>query len=197
MADNISKNRKSSLENSEFELIERIRIGDEHAFRDMFKTYYPLLVNFARRYVCNISIAEDIVEDVFLKIWQNRQKWNPTISVKAYLFQTIRNRALNYLKRSKMEQQIASDLETSSIAIKTPEDILDEKEMLAEIQLAIEALPKRARSIFTMHRYDQLKYAEIAETLNISVGTVETHMVRALKFLRKRLAHFLSTHTFV
>ena len=67
--------------------------------------------------------------------------------------------------------------------------------LLNDIQRAIKELPERSRSVFTMHRYDNLKYSEIAEILNISIGTVETHMVRALKFLRKRLAVFLSIFT--
>ena len=177
---------------TELEWAEKIRNGDEYAFRDLFKTYYQAMVNLARRYVRDMQIAENVVGDVFLKVWTNRKGLHVSTSMKAYLFQAVRNGSLNYIKRSENERRKILDIRESLASARTPEDDLSEKEMLEAIRQAIAELPERSRSVFTMHRYDRLKYAEIAEILNISVGTVETHMVRALKFLRKRLSHFLA-----
>lgn len=173
--------------NPEFNLVEKIRKGNEYAFRDLFKTYYQKLVIHANRYVRDMHIAENIVEDVFLKIWNNRRNWHISVNVKAYLYQAVRNHSLNHLKRLKLEQNTIANLQISFNAIETPEDRFIEKEMLKEIQQAISELPDRSRAVFIMNRYDGLKYSEIAKVLDISVGTVETHMVRALRSLRKKL----------
>ncbi len=168
----------------------RIRSGDEYAFRDLFRSYYTLLVKLAWRFVRDKQLAEDVVADVLLKIWQNRSDWHPEISIKAYLFQATRNQAINQAKRQQREQERFSDVdEFVSTANVTPEDILHQKEIAEEISRAIHQLPDRGRDIFRMHRFDHFKYNEIAKALNIHVGTVETHMVRALKFLRNRLKH--------
>ncbi len=180
---------KSHKNASEFDCVNKIRKGDECAFRDLFKAYYQRLVNYARRYVHDTDIAENIVEDVFLKIWNDRKKLHIAISLQAYLFKAVRNHSLNYVKRLKLEHKMISDLAYSPNRIETPEEHFIEKEMHQQIQQAISELPERSRTVFTMHRYDNLKYSEIAEILDISVGTVETHMVRALRSLRDRVFH--------
>ena len=183
---------KSNNKNGpEFEWVEKIRKGDESAFRDLFKAYYQKLVIHAYRYIRDTHVAENVVEDVLLKIWNNRKKWHISSSVKAYLYQAVRNHSLNYLKRLKHEQDIIVNITLSVHSIETPEDRFIEEEMLEQIQQAISELPNRSRSVFIMSRYDDLKYSEIAEILDISVGTVETYMVRALRFLRKRLHDLL------
>lgn len=189
----ISGRRKILMKNSlEFDWVERIRNSDESAFRDLFKDYYQVLVNHACRYVQETHIAENIVQDIFLNIWKNRKDWRLSISLKAYLYQAVRNRSLNQLRRLETGHDMLSDIADVVPSDENPEDYFREKEMVEQIQQAIDSLPERSRSIFMMHRYDNLKYAEIAEILNISVGTVETHMVRALKFLRARLFEFLA-----
>ncbi len=177
------------------ELVERIRKGDEYTFRYLFKTYYQSMVNISYRYVLDKQIAENITEDVFVKIWTNRKVWNVKDSIKNYLFQSVRNGSLNYLKHIKIEQIYTRAIKDNYGKVRTPYEDLVLKEFTEEIQQAIKELPKRAGKVFQMHRYDNLKYSEIAEILNISIGTVETHMVRALKFLRNRLSHLLSVRT--
>ncbi len=190
MSGNINKNKILATKYHELNIIDKIRNGDEYAFRDLFKTNYKSLVKYTNRYIQNTQTAEDIVCDVFLKLWQERKRLQINISVKAYLFRMVRNHSLNYLKTKKPELLDSFSLNLSLSSLATDEQVnLDE--ITKYIQEAIAELPERSRSVFTMHRYDNLKYSEIAEVLNISEGTVETHMVRALKFLRKRLAFLL------
>jgi RNA polymerase sigma-70 factor (ECF subfamily) len=190
----MDKSKKSAIiQDSELDIIKKIRIGDQYAFRDLFKKHYSSLVKSARRYVGNTQIAEDIVEDVFLNIWKKRTQLNINTSVKAYLFSMVRNHALNHVKRKKLEETDSFYLNITIPSNVSADQQVTINELTEHIQKAIAELPERTRCVFTMHRYDNLKYSEIAEVLKIAEGTVETHMVRALKFLRKRLAFLLST----
>ncbi len=186
----IKKNKPISQGNG-LDIIDKIRNGDEHAFRDLFKAYYEPLIKYALRYVHDVQTAEDIICDIFLKIWEDRTQLNIHINVKSYLYRMARNHSLNYLKTKKPDL-----VDNFRLNLSLSSDASDEQvhldEIAKHIQEAIAELPDRSRSVFTMHRYDNLKYSEIAEILNISEGTVETHMVRALKFLRKRLDFLLS-----
>lgn len=176
---------------NESEWVEKIRDGNAEAFENLFKAYCQPLINFARRFVRDIQIAENIVQDVFLKIWTNRIKLNPSLNLKTYLFTAVRNQSLNHLRHAKMERNSVADMQLIATPAKTPENGWREKELAASIRQAINELPKKCQTIFLMNRFDQLTYQEIADILNLSIKTVETQMGRALKFLRKRLSHFM------
>ena len=176
---------------NESEWVEKIRDGDAQAFEHLFKAYCQPLINFARRFVRDVQIAENIVQDVFLKIWTNRIKLNPSLNIKTYLFTAVRNQTLNHLRHAKMEKDSVADMQLITTPVKTPENGWKEKELATSIQQAINELPKKCQTIFLMNRFDQLTYQEIADILNLSIKTVETQMGRALKFLRKRLSHFI------
>jgi RNA polymerase sigma-70 factor (ECF subfamily) len=184
------KNNTKKL-NSESELIIKIHEGDADAFKNLFETYCQALIYFAWRYVKNTQVAENIVQDVFLKIWLNRTKLNPALSTKSYLYKAVKNQAMQHLRKAKIESR-KGNIQALDGSVKSPEDILDEKEIAISVQRAISELPSKSRLIFTMSKYSNLKYSEIAEIQNISIKTVETHMGRALKFLRKRLANLRS-----
>jgi RNA polymerase sigma-70 factor (ECF subfamily) len=177
---------------SESEWIIRIREGDADAFKNLFETYCQALIYFAWRYVKNTQIAENIVQDVFLRIWLNRTKLNPALKIKSYLYKAVKNQAMQHLRKAKLENRKGS-IQSPDSSTKSPEDVLDEKEIAISVQRAISELPSKCRLIFTMSKYSNLTYSEIAEIQNISIKTVETHMGRALKFLRKRLASLRST----
>lgn len=148
-----------------------------------------MLVGFAARYVRSQAAGEEIVQDLFLKLWVGRDQLPEVDSAKAYLYRAARNAALNHLRRERMERQWAesSAREESTFVAPAP-DGAEEEELAAAVRAAIDALPKRCRLIFTMSRDDHLTYAEIAETLGLSLKTVETQMGRALKALRTALA---------
>lgn len=168
-----------------------INRGDEQAFGEMYKYYYPRLGQFLLRYVKNPKKAEDIIHNVFYEIWKNRTRLEPRGTLRAYLYTASRNQALKYLNRE--DDRPFSDIDDHHDLAHTPDytdQTIDYKEFDKAVIDAVNELPEQRRKIFLMHREDQLKYREIADILNISIKTVETQMSRALKFLNKKLAPF-------
>lgn len=157
----------------------------------MFLAYYVPLCRYVLHYVRSVEAAEELVQDLFARIWELRQDWKPNSSLKAYLYRAARNRSLDYLKAAKVR---TSYLEAESFDIPermTLEDELHGKDFQSDTIKAIQELPDRCRLIYTLHRQDGVTYAEIASLLDISVKTVEAQMGRALKILRRRLIHYL------
>jgi len=189
---NVGRDKKLSCQ-MESQWVQKICEGDTDAFRELFCFYCQSLIYFANRYVKDIHISENIVQDVFLKVWSNRSKLDSTLSIKAYLYKAVRNRSLKHLKHLKIENRDSGKLMSLYTKVRTPEDEWHNIELNRAIHQTINKLPTKCRIIFCMNRFDYLTYAEIAEIQNISVKTVETHMGRALKFLRKHLSHFLTT----
>jgi len=183
----------SSVNNlSESELVEQVRAGNAGAFENLFKIYCQPLINFAQRYVNDTQTAENIVQDVFVKIWQNRENLNPSSNIKSYLYIAARNQSLKHLRHLKIVRRSEEDVEKFEKIVATPEDNYDERVIATSIQKAVDRLPEKCRLIFSLNRYNRLTYREIAEIQNISIKTVETQMGRALKFLRSSLSHFLT-----
>lgn len=170
----------------------KIRAGDAKEFSFLFKKYYAVLYRFAGRFIKDGPTAENIVQNVFVNLWIEREKRNIQTNLKAYLYQMVHNQSLNLLKQ---EQKSIAYEEKTLVYHKTapsPEENTAEKELQLAVQGAIDKLPERCRQIYLMKRYDQMKYTEIARTLNISVNTVKTQMKRALKSLLQELSPFLN-----
>lgn len=170
--------------------IRRIRDGCTDSFERLFKTYCRPLVNFTCRYVGDVQIAENLVQNVFVRVWTKRDQLDPSANIKAYLYTAAKNEALKHLRHLRVVTGNAADVERLNKPVKSPEKKLGEDELAAAVEAAVARLPEKSRSIFSMSKYDNLTYAEIAEIENISKKTVETHMGRALKSLRKQLADF-------
>ncbi|UCH10721.1 MAG: RNA polymerase sigma-70 factor [Fidelibacterota bacterium] len=168
---------------------ERIRAGDARAFEQLFFAYCQSLTSFALRFVQDQDLAEDVVQDVFLRVWTQRSQLDPDRNIKTYLYTATRNQALNVLRHSRVKRQSTEELARLDSKVTTPENQLEQQQVSREVHRAISQLPDRCRTIFTMSRFDRLTYAEIAEILHISVKTVETQMGRALKALRLSLSH--------
>lgn len=168
-------------------LFQRVTRGEYRAFEMIFNQNYRSLCSYANRLVMNHQLAEEIVDDVFFNLWIHREEIQITISFQAYLVTCVRNRSLDFLRKSRHEsnKSISELTETlpcrQSIAIETM--ILDE--LHQRIHTAVLILPKQCRIIFQMSRDQNLKYKDIAQKLNISVKTVDTQIGRALKHLRK------------
>ena len=173
----------------DLEYINKIRLGDPEAFSALFRKYYEPLYQFAGRFVKEHQIAESLVQDVFVKIWSNREKLSIKLNVKSYLYTAVKNHALNYLKHEKIVVIESEEVDYQNSYNRTPEEELIESEMHEAVHKAIENLPQQCRQIYLMKRYDNLSYSEIADVLNISINTVKTQMKRALKSLRKNLSH--------
>lgn len=174
---------------TESEWVRKIRRGDGEAFAQLFDRYCQPLIDFARRYVQDTSVAENLVQDVFLAVWANRSQLDASRKMNTYLYTAVRNQALKYLRHSEVERRNAEHLGAAVPFSKTPEDERREREVAVSVHQAIDALPEKCRLIFCMNRFDRLTYAEIAEIQDISIKTVETQMGRALKSLRSHLAH--------
>jgi len=173
------------------DLFEEIRNDNEYAFKELFVEYFQLMVNYSVKFVEDKQVAENIVADIFVKIWVNRKKIFIKSSIKSYLYKATKNSSLNHLKHVQAKQEALKELEKKTTRSNSPYEEFIVKEFAMEIQKAIDELPEKAGKVFKMHRYENLKYSEIAQKLDISIVTVETHMVRALKYLRQRLSHLL------
>jgi RNA polymerase sigma-70 factor (ECF subfamily) len=169
------------------EWMERIRSGDESAFEALFRALAPGLCALATRYVESRSVAEELVQDLFLELWTRRADLHIEQALTSYLFTATRNRALNHVKRerhlSQWRTQVARLIDETDRSAPNDAELLD----ALELQDAIDHLPARCRLIFMLNRQQDMTYGEIARSLGLSVKTVETQMGRALKALRERL----------
>ncbi len=155
-------------------------------FEILFKEHYSVLCAYAYGFVADYSLSEDIVQEVFSKLWIDKQKVKINSSIKAYLYKAVRNAAFNYLKHQKVVQQYeAVNKDDRNEA--GQDEVLVRKELNSKIHTAINKLSTERRKIFLMSRIDGLKYKEIAEKLSISIKTVENQMGKALACLRKDL----------
>lgn len=186
-----SRSERSSLISLESQWVERIAEGDEKAFESMVLSYGPKLARFIWQFVRSTDVAEELVQQLFCNIWENRKNWKPEKSVKPYLYAAARNQAIGYLRHRRLETIWEGDEEMADTIQTSPYDELHVADFSKTVQQAIEDLPDRCRIIFRLHREDGLTYAEIAGFLGISIKTVETQMGRALKVLRSRLSDFL------
>jgi RNA polymerase sigma-70 factor (ECF subfamily) len=136
-------------------------------------------------------VAEEIVQDVMLELWRRREKLDVSGSPQAYLFQSTRNRALNHLRHARVEQRGEPHLAIDEAQRSTADAELVEEEIGVALRQAVDELPPRCREVFELSRVHGLKYAEIAQTLGVSVKAVEAQMGKALRTLRERLAKWL------
>jgi RNA polymerase sigma-70 factor, ECF subfamily len=173
----------------DIEIIGRIRKGDIKEFETLFRSSYGSLVKYARTLIRDHDTAEEIVQDLFFNLWQNKEKMKIESSLNGYLFRSVHNRCLHYIEHLKVverhEREMSYNPENEA---ESPADQLQYKELQAKIARTIERLPANCAKIFCMNRFDGLKYAEIAEKLSISVKTVEANMGKALKEFRRALA---------
>ncbi|PWJ60007.1 RNA polymerase sigma-70 factor (ECF subfamily) [Dyadobacter jejuensis] len=174
-----------------------VKKGDYYAFRELFTNHYRYLCNYAMRVVETREIAEEVVADVFVKLWKNREQIEVHTSFQAYIYRAVRNQALDYLKLKMHRQYEKESLDSIQWSMShadhfSPMDELAFNETYNHIERCIQALPCQCQVIFRLSREEGLRYKDIAEKLNISVKTVETQMSRALKVLRERVpAHRL------
>jgi RNA polymerase sigma-70 factor (ECF subfamily) len=165
---------------------------DKRAFEQLFRSFFPSLVLFAQKYLPDQDTAKEIVHNVFLNLWEKRQQVDTSSSLKSYLFTSVHNRCLNYIRdQKKFDKDETRFQKLDSTAFSDGVDHLEEQELEQRIYDALQSLPEKCKEIFLLNRFEGLKYAEIADRLNISVKTVETQMSRALRILREKLIEYL------
>lgn len=168
---------------------------DEASFEAVFKTYFRALHAYAMAILKESESAEEIVQSVFLKLWEKRESLEINSSLKAYLYRAVYHDSLNYINHQKVKRKHWDHAHYEMTQGK-PEQVGEqikgqENELYERFQLALEKLPEKCRMVFNLSRFEELKYQEIADRLEISIKTVEAHMGKALKTLRVELAEFL------
>ncbi len=165
----------------------------KHKFELLFREHFTGLCYFARKYTGDLDSAKEIVHGVFIRIWENRSDFEWDKPAKSYLFTSVYNRSLNYLRDHK---KFISHGEATAQNLVVDESVFTDNVETAElenhIQKALRKLPEKCREIFELSRFESKKYTEIAEHLNISVKTVETQMSKALHLLRIELKDYLA-----
>ena len=197
------------MQSTETNLINAIKYGDSKVFEHIFKIYFNSLFLYARGILGSSEIARDIIQEVFLNLWEKKDSINITSSLKSFLYSTVYNACIDYIRRKQTEQKYADTYKMQLAAIEhTYYDKVVEKEQLLinqaiqnQINKAIENLPEQCRIIFKMSRFENFKNYEIAEKLNLSIRTVDTQIYRALKSLREQLkdtySFYKSLHSFL
>lgn len=161
---------------------------DFSAFEALFKLHYKSLAQTAFRVVNDRDVAEDLVQDIFCKLWEKRSELQITTSVKAYLYQSTINHSLNYIKKAKRAETRELHFYSSRSSEENTSDApFAVKELNERVNIAVNSLPVACRNVFILSRFEHHSYKQIATALNISVKTVESQMVKALKHLRKCL----------
>lgn len=177
-------------------LFEKIKNGDEKAFEEFFHFYYGYLCTYACRFVVHENIAEEIVQDFFVKFWEKRNQIIIENSVKNYIFRSVKNGCLNYIQHNNIKSKFAQHFISDQQKMHFDSNSFLEIELAKKIEESIESLPEKRKEIFKLSREQGLKYREIAQKLNISLKTVETHMGLAIKSLREKLRDYNSFFLF-
>lgn len=181
------------LEESLRDIVIRVREGNQDAFTQLYNIYWWKVYHFTKLYITSDYESEEIVQDVFIKLWDSRRTLDETQSIEGYLFMITRNTIFNYNRQSineeSLEMTILSSMEEDSMY--NSEDELVASDLKKFIDELIDEMPPQRKKIFQMSRGEGLSNAEIAQNLGITVKAVERSMTLALKFLRDSLAMFI------
>lgn len=164
---------------------------DKPLFEQLFKAHFAPLCNFAVQYVQDADSAKDIAQKVFINLWENRGNIDPQKSIQSYLFASVKNRCLNFIRDQKRYRSQVLDIEIADIDIAFEEDDQAYSDLEKKISEALQALPEKCRQVFEMSRFQNKKYKDIAAELGISEKTVEAHMSKALKTLKEQLKDYV------
>jgi RNA polymerase sigma-70 factor (ECF subfamily) len=173
------------------ELMQEIKADNMFAFDVLYKRYCKRVYKFGYSILKSREESENLTQDVFLSLWENRLKIEKISSIKSYVFTITYNSAISIIRKKARESQFMEYLKSLQEINVEPVNIeLEYTELTNKLDEILQALPQRQKEIYLLHRVKGLKYSEIAESLNISVNTIENHMSRALKTIRKKLGNY-------
>ena len=169
------------------DFLQRFNLKDEQAYHKLFQQFYSYLVLFAERRVENHKVAEDIVQEIFINIWERNKQYNSINGFKAYLYEAVSNRCADYWKHRAVEEKYMAHVLYEQ---KLPDFSVQEEEILRELYAAIGELPQRSQEVILLS-LEGKKNQEIAQLLNLSVLTVKTHKKNAFRYLKNRLRNLV------
>ncbi|GAB6120948.1 RNA polymerase sigma-70 factor [Dysgonomonas termitidis] len=173
------------------QLLEKVvNLDDEKAFEQLFQLFYSPLQNYAKRYIHNQSVYEDIVQEVFVSLWENRKTLH-IVSVRNYLLVSVRNHCLNFLKKEGLTYRY-QEFVLKTASQKNNEDLYLLTELYEMLDKALAKLPETYRMIFEKHRIEKMSYEDIAEELHISVRTAKRYKCYVMDVLKKELKDYLT-----
>lgn len=185
---------------------ENQRYMDKPDFSKVYSIYFPKLVRFAREFVLSTEDAENIIQDIFIYLWEHQEILSTLSNLNAFLFVLVKNRCIDFIRQQKMIERkreefdvvLDKELQLKMYALQQfDENALSTDDVEKIINKAVDSLPEKCREIFILSRMEGLKYREIADRLNISTKTVENQMNTALKKLRVELKDYLPLFIFI
>lgn len=178
---------------AEQEMISLIQAGDQKAFEKAFKTYAKPLHAYGYTLLNNSHIAEEMIQDLFLKIWEQREALQIHTSLKAYLYRSLHNDCMNHIRHLKVKRNYEDTVNKEGSGQKQYQPInrLEVKEIQQKLRTGLSKLPEACRTVFQLSRFEHLTYREIASQLGLSIKTVENQMGKAFKILRGELQDYL------
>ena len=172
-------------------LIDKMKGGDRESFNKIFRRYYMPLTRFCVRFVGDGDQAAEIVQDLFVKVWTNREKLTLTSSFESYMLRSVRNSAITSINKQRSLADVNERIYTDDSDANDPSETLQSNNLEASYQKVLATMPEKRREVFLASRFEGLKYTEIAEKLGLSQKTVEAHMSAAIKQLREGLKEYL------
>jgi RNA polymerase sigma-70 factor, ECF subfamily len=179
------------MQQDQLRYINGLKAGEKKVFDTLFNALYEPLCRYCMRMVPDQQEAEEIVQDIFVNLWLKRSELNIDVSLKAYLFRTVMNRAINYNNHQKVRKNYHAHVVSENTVLHNEPDKLVETELTALYETVVASMPQKRKEVFELSRKEGLKYTEIAEHMGISVKTVEAHLSKALEELRIRLQEYL------
>ncbi len=182
-------------QDSDNRIKEGIKKGDKRCFRILYRRFYSGLCQFACQYTGRPDIAEEIVQEIFMKLWEGRKRYKIEGSIKSYLYGSVRNGSLNYLNHLVLERKFSNEtaarihraISYMQICQEDGSSILIDKEFEKYLAEALESLPARCREIFLLNRKEGLSHSEIADKLGLSKNTIQKQMSIAIEKLCRKL----------
>jgi len=164
--------------------------GDRNAFRTLFMEYQPRIYRFLWLKLRSVEVAEDLVQETFVRLWQKPKQIRSIDALETYLFRIAENVAIDFFRKQKKEKNTHPTADSLSTRETMPDGLIEDSELSKHIDSVIQNLPPNRKTAFILSRYEELSYKQIAEIMSISIKTVEKHIIMALQTLKEELKKF-------